>query len=301
MKRFFKLTALVLAIAMMAVTLSSCRALDEAKEKRAVYTDDTYAEIECNGVIYRGIDTGNLSFITRDCDYGYAATTSDVPILLTNWFGDSANMLNDNAIFYVYSYHYNDDGEQEHKSGYRNYIREDKYDDVQQAVKGAKLDHYYLTYSDVIDYDDYSYEDYRALEEKYALLNDEATAVVNKALDSPLADRIKYTELGDSETEYETIAIFVSDKDMLLTDNEVTYYLLNVNGKYYFWSGNMYDAYGVYPISKDDSGCIKKLFDDYPGAVYYDSMSYYYDKNYYNYPEEAEEATEEATEEHLER
>ena len=262
MKRFFKLTALVLAVIMITVTLSSCRYLDELKENRAVYTDDTYNEISYHGDLYRvldiDIDNSKTILLLKDFDHISSVTTPDVPILLSDMYGDSAYIYNDNTILSVYT------------SSCRYYIREDKYDEVKQTLTDAKLDHFYIMYSDV-EYEEHT-NSYRVTEEKYELLGDEATEVVRKALDSPESDRFKYTELGGNNTDYESIGLFVCDKDMLLTQNGNAYQLMKVNGKYYFWNGISYDKYGVYPISKDDSGCIEKIFKDYPGAIEYDNV-----------------------------
>ena len=63
MKKTFKIIALVLAVAVVAFSLCSCRALDEAKANQAFYIDDSKEEILYNDITYRLFKTGNLEFI----------------------------------------------------------------------------------------------------------------------------------------------------------------------------------------------------------------------------------------------
>lgn len=141
MKKSFKVITLILAIAMLAVSLCSCRALDEAKANQAVYSDD-HTEIEYRGNIYRLLFPKYHLMDYYGCStIAYASDKDDVPVLLSSWYGDRlqisedetiiramiptdeiADLIDDEELYYdtMLNWH----------GAY--YIREDRYDEVKE-------------------------------------------------------------------------------------------------------------------------------------------------------------------------
>ena len=148
MKNSFKLIALFLAIAMLAVSLCSCRALDERKENRAVYTSTEHTKIEYKGNLYRlllnsenkDILTTGGSFVER---YSSRVTDKDVPVLLDNYYGNFMDINEDETIIRVFLSSeklwdfITDEELYYHTSvtywgGHVYYVHEDKYEEVKE-------------------------------------------------------------------------------------------------------------------------------------------------------------------------
>ena len=140
MKKFYKLIALVLAIAMLAVSLCSCRALDEAKANRVFYSDD-HTEILYNNSVYRLLLSGIPLMDTYGNSFS-SVTDKDVPVLLKGFFGDYIIISEDETIiesFITISQisdmvddlePYYDATKSWADSVY--YVREDRYDEVKE-------------------------------------------------------------------------------------------------------------------------------------------------------------------------
>ena len=103
------------------------------------------------------------------------------------------------------------------------------------------------------------------------LLDDDLTDTVNQALKAKDADKTSYKELSDGYQR--AINLYLCDKDMLLTDKEILYYLVQDGDKYYFWDGNTYQEKCLVALSKDDAQAVGELFEQYPDAVYEQKIS----------------------------
>ena len=292
MKQSFKLIALVLAIMMVSVSLCSCRALDEAKANTAIYTDSDKTEVLFRDTTYKYLDTGEYSFIFyRDADtFTYHVIESGVPILLRSWYGAlmgvskdgvvlGCNFASDSKIAEAY---YNSVTNQDVDYGWRTkfYVREDKYDEIKETVEQGKLDHYYLEYMEMPDFDQYtSYGmmDSRASDYSYkrVLLDKTATAAIERAKGSNQTEEIQVhdgTRYVDNVNVKRVLPLQKCDTDMILTKTDMknTTYLVewvNKDYRYFVTDGCTPDGKCVlHEIDKDGCDLIEKYFDDYPDA-----------------------------------
>ena len=241
MKKIIKLIALMTAVALLAISLCSCQHLDELKANQAFYTDDTKETIIYHDSVYKAINPGNLYF-TSNYIYGYFdnayVTTEDVPALLSSWYGDPFTINHDEVIITANTDHrdYMD------SLNTLDYVREDKYDEIKSIIEKGKgnLDHYYFTLWQSPEVDEFAV-DYN-VKPQSILLDDEATAVVNRTLNIDDDDKVKYDTLsagGYSQAFFPRINC--CDKNMWLTDYGAEYTIFCDNGKYYIWDGNVYN------------------------------------------------------------
>ena len=278
MKKSFKLIALFLAIAMLSVSLCSCRDLDDKKENRAVYTSADHKEIEYKGNIYRQINLGKYNFLSYYMGgmNTYYVTDKDVPVLLTSQFGNWMVVDGNENHIEVSDY---DKGE-------LYYVRDDLYDKVKELVASGKLDCYYLEYWDEIDYDNLEWDEYdTAYEESYhmVMVDDAVAKVVNNAENAANNDKISYKKL--SPNYQDIIELIVCDSDMILTDVSPYHRLVKDKNNYYYWSDNSIGEYCLVPLNEEDSQIIAKLFSDYPDAISAEKVSWQYENedDYYDY------------------
>ena len=267
LKKCIKLTALLLLSVICAVYLCSCKALDDAKESHAIYTDGTESAIVWHGQTYRKIDNGDLTFI-RSSDYmdkSLNVTAADVPVLLSGSEGDGANVINyDETVI-------------SKTGGLTYYIREDCYDKAKSVIKSGELDHYYFTYSERTPDDD-DYRDYANMVTGNTgyhdvLLDDETTDIIHRTLSGSDSDKVKWNALKSAET----IELDFCDEDMLLTYRDKSISLIREGEDYYIWDGVDNGEYRFHPVKKDDVKPLKALFEQYPNSIEYYDLSEYYE------------------------
>lgn len=266
MKRFLKYTALVLILAVMAVTLCSCQRLDDMRAHQLFYTNEKKTEIEYNDHIYRQIDPGKRSFVFNDLfELGmtFHATAKDVPVLLASSQGDWVEINREQTIMSNFSV-----GEDEVW-----YVRDDYYDTAKAAVESKSLDHYYFNYSvyDEDGDDALFYEGYRSVN---VLLDDQQAAAVEKALAQPEDKRVSYRELNSY---IDTLSLFACDADMIVQDEDISVFLIKDGSDYYVWNGNTYSDKSICKVDEADRDMFKQLFKDYPDAVEPDDISWRFD------------------------
>ena len=292
MKNSFRIIAVLLAVLLISVMFCSCEWLDEKKASRAVYSDD-YMEITYQDNVYRLILAGNYSFIA-DYDYGWNSpyvTTKDVPLLLTDSFGDSMSVMNNGTVLSIYAElnKYSEDfrkKEDEPGRAYGSvyYVRSDKYDELKDAVDNAVLDHYYFEYWDYNDaeYSDVMLNDYRSVDGGYrsVLLDDKITDIVNNALKASADEKVSFRELSTGDYDLKAFVFAPCDKNMIITQSGVRYYLVEDHDKYYFWDGNYINDAAFYPFGADDAALLKALFENYPDAVNYEDILYQFNNTY---------------------
>ena len=290
MKKTFRIIALVLALAVVALSLCSCRALDEAKENRGIYSDD-HLSIQFKGETYRFFDPHNYTIIS-DAYTGwnqYHATDKELPLLLASWYGDTMSLNREKTVIetsvpisafakeLANEAVYNTVDNQVVSSLYGNnnatYVREDLYEDTKAAAEADKLEYYFIEYyeNSYYNYDfGTSWSDWKDYNEAYSdtyrivLLEDAVTKIVDNALKTPTKDKISYKELSENQTD---ISLQACDKNLILRDWDTNYYFVYDQGKYYFWDGKTSDEKCIVPLNKDDSEIIDDLFDQYPYAV----------------------------------
>lgn len=288
MKKTFKITALLLAITLLAVSLCSCQALDEARTNHAVFTDKEYTAIEFKGHTYRLMDSSEkYDFIIANYYTDCYVTDKDVPVLLKGMFGqpisfngnetvievdiDSAKATADEVFFDSYDM-MNYNPHMTYNTNY--YVREDVYDAVKASIKNAKLDHYYIEF--------YPYEfGTHESHEQQILIDDELTEIVNNILKAPNDNRIAFESFNPRHADYQYISLYVCDKDMVLTKRNLDYRLILLNNDVYFWPGTVSNPQknGFYRLNKEDALLVKELMQRYPDALMYDNQFYGYEND----------------------
>lgn len=292
MKQSFKLITLVLAIIMVAVSLCSCRALDEAKANTAIYADNDKTAVLFRDAAYKYLDTGDYDFIFyRDADpFTYHVTESDVPILLRSWYGALMGVSKDGVVLgcngasesKIAEAYYDSATNQNVEYGWRTkfYVREDKYDEIKETVEQGKLDHYFLEYWEQPDYDQYmsgGMMDSLASDFSYkrVLLDDKSTAAIERAKESDQTEEIQVhdgTQYVDNINVKRVLPLQKCDKNMILTKSDMknTTFLVewvNKDYRYFVTDGCTPDGKCVmHEIDKDGYDSVEKYFDDYHDA-----------------------------------
>ena len=134
---------LVLALAtVLCLSLCGCDDLDTMRAKHAVWQED--GSILWNGAVYRKLE--NVEEMDKlDASYDYLTiwiTEADVPVLLSDWVGESFDVCADGTMLKNYDYRL---AEPE----YVWYCREDVYDDVVKKLEGGiRLNTYFYYYYD---------------------------------------------------------------------------------------------------------------------------------------------------------
>ena len=288
MKKVFRMTALWMAAALVALSLCSCQALDDARANRGFYSDD-HNEIDLNGTVYRLLDPGDNCMFYDDWmnPYGektsYYATEKDVPILLANHYGDMVYMNEDETIlstqesYALYTSYLSGvtDDEYTPLEDYQYgsipcYVREDKYDAAKACVDTGILDHYYFTYYDYDQIDDESddfdvssiYDNSQAV-----MLSDDLSKTLTSFINTDPKEKI-----GVNAADY--LWLSRCDSGLILTDSgNNSCCLLRSKDQYYFWIGVdtgmlWMEDLSVFPLSGKDAAEAKTLFEQYPDAVF---------------------------------
>lgn len=303
MKKSLKIIALTLTVIMVSVSLCSCRALDEAKANRGIYSGD-HLELEFKGETYRFLAPGKFTFIRESLDgwTNYRATEPEVPVLLAGWYGDMISVNNEENLIITSVSISEFAGEIANEALYNrvdpevvsgihggnnaSYVREDLYDATKAAADADHLECYFLEYSDFDEadyFDDSTIPDWREYNDSYVnshhtvILDEKETDVVDDALKAPDKDKVSYEELGDNQR---NIVISCCDRNKLLRDWDVSYYLVKDEEKYYFRDGTTNNEKCMVPLNEKDSKIIAQLFDQYPGAVNGFQVEWEFDNRY---------------------
>lgn len=306
MKKYIKLTALVLCIAALCVSLCSCQYLDDARAKTAVYTDDSKDSFTFRGNLYKKMEISDkYSFIIIDVQGDRYVTAPDVPVLLSKSYGDMMNYdakeeksptvirvyrnldetltdLSDSDVYidpiirsaadsvmddYIDNYIV----QGQWYTDYAHYIREDKYDDIKASVDSAVMDHYFtLVYTYDNDAEPWSGGKYLP-----ALLDDDATEVIKRTMSGK--ETASWDDLSSKQDWY-AIQLAACDKDMLLSDNSsynsnVTM-ITNSTDYYLFY---MNDSTKLYKVSDDDFSAIRKVYSMCKDSLEYADIDFYKD------------------------
>ena len=279
MKRFFRLTALAVACILLALSLCSCRYIDEQREAQAFYNEDK-TEIEFDGAVYKQMNIGSRYHPIMDVDGyyydrpSYRVTEKDVPVLLSSVYGNSL-YVNDRKTTLEASATYNMfvdayDWEPTY------FFREDIYDKVKQILVDGDMDHYYFDYYHYpTNSDDDSYKHVTEL------LDDELTAAFNKAISVPREEKIGYQSLP-SDTDI--LIINACDADMLIEYSDHQYYIIRDGADFYAWDGNTsFPDNCLAKIYDGSAELFKKLFNEHFDAVTEEDLAWYFDDDYTDY------------------
>lgn len=139
MNKYKKLLTLSLAI-VLCLSLCGCVDLEGARASHAVWQED--GSILWNGAVYRELENTS-SMEELDFSYSYITvyvTQPDVPVLLSDVFGDAYDVCADGTILNYYDYRTGENGW---------YCREDVYDEMVATLQnGVKLNTYCYYYWD---------------------------------------------------------------------------------------------------------------------------------------------------------
>jgi len=263
MKKIIKVFALITAVAIIALTLGSCRYVDNARAHQAFYTDDTQTEIAFDGHVYKALDPGKLSFVftdlyTDNINWPYNVTAKDVPALLARMEGQYFDLNADKTIINMWGV-----------NDMKWYIRDDYYDTAKTLIETAKLDHYFFGY---YDYPESAEADFKFVPsmQKNVLIDDKLSSIISKTLDMSSDKKVEYTELSKNDDQ-SFLRLNRCDKDILVTNSDEIY-LINDSDKYYLWNGDTFNKKSICPVAEEDISAVKELFKQYPKAAEIDNI-----------------------------
>ena len=140
MKKFKRWIALLVAV-LMCASLCGCQMLDNMRANHAVWQED--GTILWNGATYRKLENkGSLAALQVSRDYSTLYVTEpDVPVLLSEGFGECFDICADGRLLESYNY--------EGENGYAVYCREDIYEETSAYLRGGiTVDTYFYSYYD---------------------------------------------------------------------------------------------------------------------------------------------------------
>ncbi len=255
MKNKRKFLVLILALTMMCLCLTGCAELDTMKEQQAFFTEEDNADaITYNGETYLKIDkTGNLPdpLYNRDHINTVYVTNPDVPVLLSNSFGDILNISDDGNFLYGYIY---TPFESEYSGVYESsmeslYVKAELYDSVvakiEEGIEYPLYGYNYYVYEDENDFEGTSH---------YYYLNSEEIAAINKVV-----EEVKPTENDETIYNYQYVLTFdkVSDDKLFAKNSYELYY--NYYDGYYL--NNYSESLGINSYYKVPES-MTKIFDE---------------------------------------
>ena len=305
MKRIIKVIAFALCIAMLGVTLCSCQYLEDKKNNRAVFTDDSKEAIEFRGNTYKKIKLPkdvSVLFGSESSQESYV-TTKDVPVLLSSMYGQhfAYNTKEENPLiiqcYKEIDYNFETNGVNQFLSNSYSkysafglqdsekcYVREDRYEELSKELENPNLDHYYYydySYENgELDIGDYSYysnsgEFYSPVYE-YKLINEELTNAINDTFKN--GKKVDYKKLKDEG--WSTFWLDYCDQNLLLTSdsNSLDIFYDSADKKYYLMPFNSSFGIAVQMILVPDkySKLFDQLFSEQSDEVVKDNSLYQY-------------------------
>ena len=141
MKKYKKWIASLL-VAVLCLSLSGCKDLEEMRAEHAVWQED--GSILWNGCVYREVEDSSawekFGFV-----YDYITiyvTEEDVPVLLSDWFGEMVDVRAGGTVLSYCDYRYVE-------PDYHFYCREDAYDEMMAKMEnGIDMTTYFYDYYD---------------------------------------------------------------------------------------------------------------------------------------------------------
>lgn len=137
MKKSVRIVSLVISLVLIVCSLVGCVDLNEMRELQCFYNED--GSIEYNGNIYKALPYCKDLSPTKSKNIH--VTEKDVPVLLSEMYGNLCYVSNDGLFIMDYTYGYGENT--------FCYCREDKYDEILARIeKGAALNGYCYVYYD---------------------------------------------------------------------------------------------------------------------------------------------------------
>lgn len=252
-KKFLRITAILLMLAMTVTMLCSCNALDEKKKRHAVWADESHNTILLNGKKYVK-DTENAKFFDGIRYEGfeiffseYCVTDDDVPDLIANYFGTRYTISVDGKIirmsalidgFFGENYDYTE----------LAYVLEDEHDEIVEKYKNIQ--------NSMIEYCIFDYVS-DEMEMNYRLVDNLIREILNEAL------HYGKTISGEDLALESCLDIYKCDREITVAEN-IGYLGIN-NGKddsqtYIF---TVYEENKTYVIDSKYDEIIQKFIDDF--------------------------------------
>ncbi len=235
MKKFKRILALGFVI-LICVSLCSCNFIDELRSKQAFYDtpdritfrDEVYIKLpECDNLKYNAEASGNV-------------TTKDVPVLLSNSYGQHFSFNNDLSLLRISKGIY--------------YVREDLYDQYYNVISNKPtLDRYCISGKRDNDYG--SSREYFEV-----VLSDEAKQAIDNAL---LGEKVNISDYWDGEV---TVKL-TDEKGFFLKTTDLR--IRKYNGKMYvlFFNDGVESTYSLSESVYDE---LNKFFSyDKDSSLYY--------------------------------
>lgn len=279
MKRILKIAAVTAALCLIALSLTSCSALDELRNTTAHYCDDTHATLEFRGVRYRET-TGTNAFVSSTETNSWGVVTDpDVPVLLSREFGNSMwwnqpKDAEDHIPIALYT-------ETIDKPTYsvldqfttHLYCPEDRYDELNKLLNEKELDCYYIDFFDSLTYDrmleksnytaDLDEDDFQVTE----IVNDKLSSAIDRTLNNK--DILMHEELSDARVQI--VELKKCDASMTVYDTEYSLKVCEYKGKYFLSLDDQ--MYYNHIVSKDDKALFDAFFEKYESAIEEDYIS----------------------------
>lgn len=226
-KTIKRISALVSAVACCLV-LCSCSAIKQMRQAQAVYSENE-GEIIYNGDVYKSLNIkelpDELAVQTGDICY---ITERDVPVLLSETFGQWAHVNSNKTII----------------NGDVYYAREDVYDYAVDMIENPRLSKCYV---EVYNTETLEAE-YKEIPQRYL------TAIYGISLGyNHYSQPDEYIETVDS------VVIYMGDEKEMFTAHVFTIDEL-INGDIVIYSYDEYYGYDDYLVPNDQKAMIKELF-----------------------------------------
>ncbi len=272
MKKNLKIVALLSAVVILAVSLCSCGALDNARAYQAFYNGSNRNEILYGDHVYKYIASGSRELIFTDLygqdrDSAFYVTEEDVPVLLASREGEYFQLNADKTLLFRWGV-----GDNVHIW----YVRDDLYEKYENALNNAELDSYFYSYQEYPDDDPYG-----AVKQVNLLLGPEMTDIIDRAYSISKDKRVSYKQLSEDPYWIKTVILNRCDKDMLVM-NSTSMTLVKDGVSYYVWDGNTYEENVLCPINDKDIPTVKAFFKNNPDSVNEYNIRYEFDSyDYY--------------------
>ena len=248
MKNVLRIISVVVLAVMISATLCSCIQLDDLKNERAVWTDDSKKIVEFRGNRYQKINLYGDAVI-KNPTYNSALTEADVPILLAYSEGKTFYYDTDVEIPIILV--------AEKAYGVEYYCLESEYDRISSIDESLTYDSMYIEYqTEYIDYDMVGYNhDYKSI---YEIISEEYQDAINRTLESA------EESVMIDDNEGSNLSVTRCDSEMLLTNHDMIE-VRCVDNEYYVHENINYQ---FKKVNEDDKEIFKKMFDEYKEAVW---------------------------------
>lgn len=239
MKKWKRWIAVALAT-LLCFSLCGCSELEQMRAEHAVWQED--GSILWNGAVYRELE---LNDSNRELDFAYDyvtiyVTEPDVPVLLSEMFGDGMDVCANGTLIKFYDYR-ND-------YRYKLYCREDAYDEmVNKLENGVNMNTYLYYYWDYDRQESVPY--YLTEEQSYAI-----HTVLTTVIPVPIED---FSELIEDE-----LYLYICD-DSRLFEQDTGKWLSITESRYCI---SLYDE--IYAVPVEYAAIFTEIWKAYDDSIY---------------------------------